>query len=784
MLAANINETPRPRPPAKIRRSSALAQAASTPPPSYAAAFTLTPDGTSRVNSLLGSPMAATFQRVGWDNEHQMSPAREEELEWMHEKSREELSELLVKADDLIKERENELGLASAVCKSLYDNNVMLKTKHQQLLARLPSPSPSPEPISRTSSSSRYSVSLSRPMSEYDSSPVASTSYKHGRKISVSTTEISHLADQNAELLDKLERMEAESLSADQTGRRALKRLEKEILTLREELEKTQAKSEELEKKTKANWRSQKDAQEALRKEERESKFRAMRNLGHADAEDEDEDDQEVRDFAPEGSIFGGPSTGYSFLPPGTTPRRISGTPLKRPPAPFTPHPESTLIAQLLEKIQELEETNGRIIDQQTETTNQLNAMQKETEHISKVYECLTDANFIEVAGETTPDVRGVRTHDETIRFKSFARNLAAEYTSSPTADDTHTSMNLSTVSRMRKSVVGLFDGHDDEIQDRNRGASTPDQLKAFHLPVPFASSPDERHHHKSLSIETSGLASPALSSLGLSPSRNNSQNPRRTLETELGNEFNDGWNLSADKHHLRTNSLYDLSPISVPASPSPSPGHGSFDRSRNIGSPNEPADALPTPMSISAGTTALRLSVEPPTPDKLAAVAKSKTEGSAQSLRHHRMTETLRSRTSRWVDSRFKDTLTGSTKIEFPTDNHHVKNQEPEEEQEAERPSTPLPLRLASAFDAAVEDFIGQPVSRSESGQEVAKASESKVAKKPKGLGAIMLEIWLWLQFAIIILVFLWAMAKRGPKSVLGDTGGHRRTRTISMAR
>lgn len=103
MLAANINETPRPRPPAKIRRSSAL-QAASTPPPSYAAA--LTPEGKPRLDTLLGSPMAATFMRVAWDADHQ-TPTPMEDIEWMNERSREELTDLLVKADDLIKEREN-----------------------------------------------------------------------------------------------------------------------------------------------------------------------------------------------------------------------------------------------------------------------------------------------------------------------------------------------------------------------------------------------------------------------------------------------------------------------------------------------------------------------------------------------------------------------------------------------------------------------------------------------------------------------------------------------------
>lgn len=661
-----------------------------------------------------------------------------------------------------------ELGMASAVCKSLYDNNVILKSKHQQLLARLPStpsPSPSPEPLSRTSS--RYSISLSRPISEYDASPVTSTYKSHARKISVSNAEISHLADQNAELLDKLERMEAESLSSDQSGRRQLKRLEKDIMTLREELEKTQAKSEELEQKAKTGWDSHKIVEEVLRKkEEREEKVKAFRNLGKT----ENEDDMEIRDFAPEGSVFGGPNASYSFFPAGNSARRITSTPLARPPyapSPLTPHPESTLIAQLLEKMQELEETNTRILEQQTETASQLNAMQRETEHISKVYECFTDANIIEVAGDSASDAGDGSVRDETIRFKSFARNIGGDFSTSPSANDTHQPLNITAVPKARKSVVGLFDGSEEE----NIGASTPDQLKAFNLPVPFAS-PEGRP------LDATGLVSPALSSLSLSPSRRSSQDPlngrQRTLETELGNEFNKGWGAGADKHHLRKLSLFsDLSPISAPASPSPSSAHASFDHVRNIGSPNEAREALPTPMSM--GNGALRLSVEPPTPDKVAAAAKHQEEVAAQSLRYHRMTETVRLRTSRWVDGRFHGSLTGRVKVDTTTSDQA-------DEQKMSRPPTPLALRLTSAFDAAVENITGQPP-RSPSGQEVVQGSEKKVEKKPKGFGSAMLELWLWLQFAIIILVFLWTMARRGPKSVLGETG-HRRTRTLSSSR
>lgn len=108
MLAANVPETPRPRPPAKVRRTSLLKNDPSPPPAYYnSSAFAFTPQGRPRLDTLLGSPITATFQRVGWETDRDpLSPAKED-LEWTNEKSREELSDLLVKADDIIKEREN-----------------------------------------------------------------------------------------------------------------------------------------------------------------------------------------------------------------------------------------------------------------------------------------------------------------------------------------------------------------------------------------------------------------------------------------------------------------------------------------------------------------------------------------------------------------------------------------------------------------------------------------------------------------------------------------------------
>lgn len=742
MLAVNISETPRPRPPAKVRRS--VSKPISTPPPSYAAAFSYTPAGEPR---LLGSSLPVTLQRVQWDKDNidsaipASAPAAKDDMEWMNEKSREELSELLVKADDLIKERENELGHVSSVCKTLYDNNVAIKSKHQALLARLPSSpsrSPSPEPLP-----SRYSISLSRPVSEYNSSPLVPNFKGHARKISVSTSEISHLADQNAELLEKLEKLESDSFSADQSGRRELKRLEKEISVLRDELEKTQAKSEELEEKAKTGfaWDSEKVVQEVLRKKlERDERFKAMRNLGQG-LPSQSEGDSEIRDFAPEGS----------FYPPGDTPRRVSGTPFRRPvvqnpESAQSTQPESSLISQLLHKIQELELTNTRIIEQQTETANQLNVMHRETEYMTRVYECFADENLIELADDLEPVSEGAERpfRDDTIRFGSFKRNLGVQSVDMLSEDDLSRSLNHPrNVSRTRKSVMGLFDS---TFEEKSEAEFKADQ-RAFSLPVPFASSPCSDGIGTTRSVST-GLFSPALSTISLS---SRSQGPeqfdskRATLQVELETELGDGWCLNAGHHPRQSSSLYNFSQASMPPSPSPSPA-----QSRCASQVTE--TPLPTPMPT--GTPTMQLSVEPPTPgDHNSSVGR-------QTKRYHLMSETIRSRTNRWVDRRFKDPDNANTRAHANEDMTSSK---------------PVQHRLVDAFDVAVENLNRQPKKLDGSYPSQEETSLAPREKKPRGLAAVMLEIWLWLQFAIIILVFLWAMAKRGPKSVLGHTA-HRR--------
>ncbi|KAF8897908.1 hypothetical protein BD779DRAFT_1796465 [Infundibulicybe gibba] len=400
-------DTPRPRPPAQVRRSTSLNKNFTTPPPAYASASALPlARKQPRLDSLLGSPMLATFQKVGWDVDGQPAgTAATHEADWVNDRARKRTGPRVRRVQDPVR---------------------------GQRRPQVQTPSPpraSPRFLSVPYHIPRHIVSPLAPTSSgYAHSPATSpappTTYirGHGRKISVSPADISLLSDQNAELLDKLERLEADSFSADRSGRRALKRLEKEIAGLRDELEKTQARSEEIEERAKAGfgWGAEKVVQEVWRKKkEREERFRAMKENLNTQT-----DVGEVRNFAPE-SPFGG----MVYTP---APRRVA-TPsddfFAEPREVHQPPPENQLISQLLTKIQELEETNERIIQQQTETSSQLQAVQRETEHINKVYEYLGDPNQFEVVedmAEVSKDSHKI-SDEETIRFRSFKRTLEGQ---------------------------------------------------------------------------------------------------------------------------------------------------------------------------------------------------------------------------------------------------------------------------------------------------------------------------------------------------------------------
>lgn len=614
----------------------------------------------------------------------------------------------------------------------------------------------------------------------------------------MSATDVAYLADQNAELLEKLEKLEHESNHQDQSGRRQLKRLEKEVADLREELEKTQAKSEELEEKSKRGWNSEQVINAVARKKlEREAKMKALRNLGQGGGTTED---AEVKSFAPEGSGFGYTPSGRSkssvVFPSGDDARSASSpfpSKLVLPQESSTnatspipaERPEINLINKLMDKMTELQEANTRIIEQQAETTKQLQAFQKETEQMNKIYQSMSSP--FEVEDESDSD------HDRTglTRFYSFSQ-----------VDDGRPLRNASTkkkfeTARHRRRTLGSTDEKVAKTVAQRANASS----SRLNLPVPFPPSPDMNRHRSFTSLHEA-FASPALSSLSLDSAVEESKQPSPallTLQSELGDALG-----AEDTHqnnfHLRSTSIFNLSVkpssnVSIPPSPSPSPGHLQALRDALTGNQNVDALGPPTPMSLGPRGGSLLLHPESSFNQLLATPARDNrptlefTSPGLQSPRYYRMSQTVRSRTDRWVKGRFGNSLIGNL-----------------DDVDESSPTPPASLgvsqRLAHAFEAVVEGFAsaGPEIAvtceddessvassrRSSVYEDATVANESPVqevleissppSSKP-AFSKVILELWLWLQFAVIIIVFLWAMARRGPKAILfeGSADGKR---------
>ena len=839
MLAGSI--TPRPRPPARSRRASS--QVKSSPPPPYRPSLPddpLTPSEHAKL-----SPVESL--RGDWHH----FPFSTQSEQW-NDRSREELSDLLHKADELIKDRElggylafgtsscepsdpvayAELNMTSAVCKTLYENNLELKNRHQALLARLP-PSPAsssqggslaPSPTSPDSqlpqSPHYYSTDDSRTSS--NASVHISRPRPHYRRVSVSPADLALLSDQNAELLAKLEKLEAESIQADQTGRRKLRNLEKEIQGLRDELESTRARSDELEKKARVFSESAalRDEEAERRRREREERLRALRNKV-----DSGDQETEIRDFAPGGALSVQHGSKNKFTPrrrhiseavvrsPHASnderPRRVTlQTGLSRsaslshqfrfPSAiqsPVTLTHEYALVSQLLLKIQELEDTNTQITEQQARTVTQLQTVQKDATSLRLVYESLGDGEGVEwiaEEGERSPGVEGDEAN-ETIRFSSLRRTLSADASIDFAGGidvDMRSSLKHPVLpdlvpvvahSKVRRSVVGLFDSPRKEVVPPTSPVSettTPvllDMMIPGLPPVPFVPQPSNTSATTPTSRSPSPILSPSLA--GTVSSSIEAAHCHPTLDSELGAAFEGHWDGrvgqdgSPDSHHFRTSSIVSSTSI-VPGAESTSSA-AAISALRTQQEPEGFSDVFMPAMSLSHRSTALA----PGSWHGDRSISSASDSPSASPAeKKRRKSQTIRLRATHWKEGRFGGTL-------IPVDKRNSLD--------ISRPSTPVPERLVSAFEAIVDtmnrskgeialslDDKGHSAESTAGGMR--SRGETQPAPRQRGIVAFVLEIWLWLQFAIIVVVFVWAMARRGPKSVL-EEAGRRRTGSLT---
>ncbi|KAF8634798.1 hypothetical protein AX15_000710 [Amanita polypyramis BW_CC] len=804
-MLASKRDTSRPRPPAKARRSAsnskALRPSASSPPPSYTDSFGATV-GIGLPHSTTEDGLASPTARIRRENEMDCNDpwglrGGDDESGYRGcEEDGETVSEMFDRANGVFVEND-EVDEMSAVLGSSLEESGAFGTMRQPV--DVISPLPTMPPLLSTPSRGYYTYSHSTPERLSDlSKPFRRGG--HAQRVSMSAADVAYLADQNAELMEKLEKLEQESSHADLSGRRQLKRLEKEVAELREELEKTQARGEELEEKTKRGWNSEQVINAVARKKlEREAKMRALRNLGQGSGPAEE---TEVKSFAPEGSTFGGPSPGYSFMTPygksnssivfpksedidarsvsSPFPSKVAFPSQESPTSETmsTPadRPEVVLINKLMEKMTELQEANTRIMEQQAETTKQLQAFQKETEQMNRIYQSMDSSFEIEDASDSDYDRTGLT------RFHSFSQIVESRPPRSASLKKKQGSM------RHRRRTLGSVDERTAKAASRRANAST----SRLNVPIPFPPSPTMDRHHSFHELHDAFL-SPALSLLSLDSAEDEfkqSSPVLLTLQSELGNALN-AEGSDENNFHLRSTSIFNLSAkpstISILSSPSPSPGHlRAYQNSLSEGQDIDGVQGPPTPMSLAPRGNSLLLHPEgtvdlpPATPAMDNRPTLDFTSPGLQSPRYYRMSQTVRSRTDRWVKGRFGNSLLGSLDA----------IEEPE-------PAPPVPLgvsqRLAHAFESVVEGFTSSTPEiavtcaedshssasssrRSSVYEDATLAIESPVQELSKvtatqeklGISKVVLELWLWLQFVVVILVFLWAMARRGPKAVL----------------
>ncbi|PIL37005.1 hypothetical protein GSI_00697 [Ganoderma sinense ZZ0214-1] len=812
----------RPLPPAKARRSTSLTFAAlhrdSAPPPPYAPPLE---------EMLLDLPVTVTTHLVNASGSTDgiglpTTPGIED---WMNEKSREELSGLLLKADGIIKSRESELTVTTALCKTLYDDNVTLKSKHEALLARLPgsgtgtTPTTSP-PVPQLhldvpSESASYGGSVAFPTSSDQSTqPLGlAARYRRARRVSVTPAELASLSDQNAELIEKLEKLETESQKADHAGKRKLRKLEQEIQTLRDELEKTQARGVELEQQAKAATNA---VAAQKRKEEREARLQALKEKS-VSVSDYSADD--IRDFAPpsylsrSSPIKRSESRSSTFADSSLTSSDLSGShpsndssfdendpPFPDDPESYFPTPpgssvelpaaEYAIVSQLLLKIRELEETNTQIKEQQRLTEEQVRATQSDVESIRRVYEYLDDEDIDleleEDEGLACSDVQSPPDH--TIRFSSLRRSIAGPTSKYlvPSESDVfaggisqgmqstvrNAMMNRIAHNKARKTVVGLFDSDADTSTESASWSEYPQTLKV---------SPAFRHPETAWPSDSG--PTPPSPTLGTLPASVDGPATGRSLGSELGSEYGDDWAHGGINHHLRATSLCDLAGLnSSPVSPSESTIALPPISLCSVEGPSGEWDGL-NPSTPPREPPQLKVQPPTPTPDKVRTSAMQ---------RKHQLSQTVRARTNRWVEGRF---LHANSWKEEPAGSSST--------QSLDRRSSAFFRNVnAEVLEETFDDVAGQirrvasrgTVSPSAFGLQAAVADADETAKdqeryeeadrsvavrqersmadpfggKHAGIVGFVIEAWLWLQFIVVVALFLWAMAKRGPKVVL----------------
>ncbi|KAJ3984945.1 hypothetical protein F5890DRAFT_1221872 [Lentinula detonsa] len=800
------------------------------------------------------------------------------------------LPELLSRADGLIRERERELSFTSELSREL-------KQTHEAFVARTPLTSPSsfhatplpqsPQGHSRNITTSTLYQSLhalhssqSQALSPSSSfgPPLPATS-RHTRRISITQSELARLSDQNAELLQKLEQLEEESTSADKAGRRRLGKLEREIQTLRDELD--QARMQTRLDEADAGMSSK------LNKEEKTQRRRKINN---------EESLPTFQDFAP--------SSSSSVLSLSQSSKSSSAT--------YSTENSSstTVLHHLLSKISELEEANVQICKEQHETSSRLRDAQSQVVSMRKVWSSLglspglngeEEDIDVQIIADHLQDVSSEEGSDRkqgTIRSLRSLRSVNLDFESGinggmhstlKVPSDLARSSDYSSLfssfkgkSKGRKSVVGLF------AKDEDKGKITSDSLNledgfsrirhstdsnAMFSPTAELSELDlsvSLTHSRSQSFDVDVLTSDDDDGThlpgGLGVSR------RRTLGSEIGDLGDSNPNPFSGSSYLRSrnNSLIqeiegsfdselsqsDVSPVNIQECSESGTVDLKEDRedtqkyriapsnaSIRITPPtpdskqtsSSPFPSLPNASSTSFKFTSSSISTATAqsTPQTLTEPKlKLKLKADPESIRARRisLSQSVKARAGRWgprLSPRLSDIFQAAREVSANDQDGRSKSESQDTEPDNGRGGfrEEISARLSEGFgsvfgrslfrddddDVKSKSSVGSlrtnsrrhstySSSSTRRGQHPSLSSHPSVASGSKShstAGAIVvrpafttalssssssvqrvrslvLEAWLWLQLLVVLGVFIWAVARKGPRGVLMPVENH----------
>lgn len=748
-----------------------------------------------------------------------------------------------------------ELDLSSQSRRTLLENNASLKARNDALIARLPSSKPS-SPISSppqtfvslSSLSPTASGTLSPSPSGPGWSPQLPTStrrqFGHSRKPST-PAELAALADQNAELLSKFQDLESEAARSEQAGKRRLRALEREIGLLKEELDKTRALGERLEESLQSqggsangNGEGKSGLPEELEKElfkvwkrlAREAKVKEMR----AKARPWEVEESEPKDFAPSNPLFAPARTStpgtrpsvannssassarsHDTSKPGSQPKELTDVDDPFPSSDqaqanldsvkqhalasstLSPGRERAIVAKLLAKIAELEETNTSLAQEHQTSQARLREAEREADGVRALCEIISEEVELEIVALDEGNGRelshlehgdsGIRKTEpsprRTIRLRSLGRKNSLNFDSTdrerslnegklrkyssmenlasgseqstrgntpnrllaqdddmkPSEDRRSGLRPRKSIPKIRRSVRGLFDNNLSSTDFRTSDSSS----SVFGLPgiAEGPASPDREQANTEFALPQ--IIAPR-SSNDLYDGNLHLGEERRipSLSSELGGEV--GLGLMPSMTHMRSNSIVELlnEAESEPASGSMSP---------------------PSTLRVRDGDLSPTLS-------------RRKAMGTP-SCRIPDMSSTPRSPGN------------GKTSMKFAEDDLSMRSASLNEEIMFPRlrraRSSVLSSQSASFENQALDVFQETPETQepeqetrgtSHTTLETPISSDKHQRKQRTKSAALLIELWLWLQFAVVIVVFLFAMARMGPRTFF------RKSKTVSQ--